>query len=63
MNTDNYNTLSPTARASYDYRHGEGHDANPYPKGTAEREQYMMEMGRLQDAEMRALREELRAGV
>jgi hypothetical protein len=40
--------LSPKVVAGRFYQDGEGLDANPYPKGTAEYEQYMLEMGRLQ---------------
>jgi hypothetical protein len=58
-----YKTLSPRGKAQYDYRHGSGHDANPYRQGTPEHEQYMLEMGRLQDAELAGLFDEMKAGV
>lgn len=60
---EGYSKLSPRGKAQSDYRQGSGHDANPYPQGTAEHEAYMMEMGRLQDAELRAIHDEMRAGV
>jgi hypothetical protein len=60
---EGYSKLSPRGKAQSDYRQGSGHDANPYAKGTPERDEYMMEMGRLQELEMRGLMEEMRAGV
>jgi hypothetical protein len=60
---EGYARLSPRGKAQSDYRQGSGHDANPYTKGTPEREEYMLEMGRLQALELRAMLEELRAGV
>ena len=55
--------LSPGAAARQVYKEGEGQSANPYPEGTAEHEQFMWAMARLQDAELRALNEEIRSGL
>lgn len=57
------NTFEARVEAKKAYRGGEGLEANPCKKGTPEYEAYMLEMGRLQDAEMRGLYEELKAGV
>lgn len=58
-----YEVLSPRGKAQSDYRHGSGHDANPYQKGTAEHDAYMIEMGRLQAAELRGLIQEMRGAI
>ena len=54
---------SPRAQAQIDWRNGEGHASNPYARNDANREIYMLEMARLQAAEMQGLYNELRAGV
>ena len=60
---ESYAKLSPRGKAQSDYRQGSGHDANPYPKGSSEREAYMLEMGHLQYAELRGLLAEIKGGV
>lgn len=46
--------LTPKTVAGRFYQDGEGLDANPYPKGSREYEQYMLEMARLQHDEFAA---------
>jgi len=60
---EGYAKLSPRGKAQSDYRQGSGHDANPYPKGSLWHEQYMMEMARLQQLELRGMIQEMGAGV
>jgi hypothetical protein len=55
--------FSPKARAQIAFNAGEGQDSNPYPKGTPEREEYALAMGKLQYNEFLAEQQELRAGV
>lgn len=55
--------LPPRAVAQDVYRNGEGQDANPYPQGSRERDQFAMEMHRLQLEELKGLEAELRAGI
>jgi len=50
---------APIATARQDYKGGLGQEANPYPKGTKDREDYYFEMGRLQREEFK---QELKAG-
>lgn len=40
-------------QAKRDFAQGLGHNENPYPKGSAERNAYMMEMGKLQHEEFK----------
>jgi hypothetical protein len=55
--------LSPSGKAKRDFIAGLGLDSNPYPKGSKEREQYMLTMGKLQYDEFVGEQNELRAGV
>lgn len=55
--------FSPRTVAQQFYREGEGLDANPYPAGTDEHDQYRWEMHSLQRDELARINEELRAGV
>lgn len=52
-----------TNQAKRDFANGLGQNDNPYKRGTAERDAWMMEMGRLQNEEFRHEQRELRAGV
>jgi len=55
--------LSPSGKAKRDFQAGLGLDSNPYPKGTKEREEYALAMGRLQYDEFVGEQAELRACV
>lgn len=55
--------LTPRALAMRDYQDGEGQDANPFPKGSMEHQDYMMEMGRLWNEAFKREMQELRAGL
>ena len=55
--------FSPRMVAQQFHREGEGLDANPYPAGTDEHDQYQWEMHSLQRDELARINEELRAGV
>lgn len=57
------NTFEARTEAQKAYRGGEGLEANPCQKGTAEYDAFMLEMGRLLGAELRGIREELKGGV
>jgi hypothetical protein len=50
-------------RARHAFAEGMGHNSNPYPDGTPQREAYMLEINRLQYEEFIAEETELRAGV
>jgi hypothetical protein len=54
--------LGPVAAARQLYREGEGHNANPFPKGSQQHEQFMLEMGRCQDEELKRMMQEVYCG-
>jgi len=50
-------------RARHAFAEGLGHNSNPYPDGTQQREAYMLEINTLQYEEFISEEIELRAGV
>ena len=53
---------TPSMVAKEFYRGGEGQDSNPYRKGSADYDTFMMEMGLMQLREMTDMQAALRVG-
>ena len=53
--------LSPTALARLHWMQGGELADNPYPKGSDQRESYMLEMGKLENMEFQVELEKMRA--
>jgi uncharacterized protein (DUF2236 family) len=53
----------PAAQATRDYQNGLGFDDNPYPKSSAQYDDYWKEMNRNLNIELGAIRRELKESI